>query len=387
MKAILLELAKGGKITRTSSPYAAACMVVPKKDDPLSGVKQWRLVIDFRPTNAITITSEVPIPNIQHLLEQLQGAKYFTLMDMDSGFFQIRIAPEDQHKTGFRTPYGHFEFKVMPKGLKGAPGTFQTVMMSALMDHVDVRCAIYLDDVVVYSPDLPTHIKDVELVLKALQESGIFPKASKCNFCKQRIEYLGHSVGADGIRPSDSKIADLAAWPEELKEVAHVRQFLGTMGYVRMFMGARFSDLSKPLLDLTKKGVEFKWTQEHTEAVRALKKRLVEYTQLQLPDQSKPYELETDASDYALGAVLKQEDRPLGFLSKKMNEAQQKYSTYQKEFLAIITALKKWEHLLRPATVKVFTDHSSLQHILNLKSSAMPRGMVARWMELWQSPA
>ena len=380
LKAELLKLAEKGIITHTPSPYGAPCMMVPKKADAAGGEKQYRMVINYKALNDITISAEAPIPNITTIMEQLHGAKYFTIMDMESGFHQVRVAPEDQHKTAFRSCYGQFEFKVMPFGLKGAPGTFQTIMHDILMEHVAVRCAIYLDDVLVYSPTLEAHIQDVAMVLSALRKHQMFPKFTKCRFARTQLEYLGYSIGADGIKPSMDKIKDVLLWPEQLKDVGQVQQFLGLVGFVRIFMGTRFADMAKPLTDLIKKGVKFEWRPEHTAAIQQLKRRLVDYTVLQIPDPAKPYTLWTDASGHSLGAVLLQDGKPLGFISKKMKEHELRYSTYQQELLALLTALKKWEHLLRPAKVTAFTDHRALQHLLSSKAADVPTGRMARWL-------
>ncbi|KAL8441241.1 hypothetical protein Emed_007593 [Eimeria media] len=358
----------------------APCMLVSKKTDKPGEPEKHRLVINYRELNKITISPEVPIPNITTIMEQLQGSKYFTLVDMESGFHQVRMAPEDQHKTAFRCYFGHFEFKVMPFGLKGAPGTFQQVMNDILWPHLAVRCAVYLNDVLVFSPSLEQHVEDVRMVLSALREHKMYPKISKCKFARRELDYLGFTVGAEGVKPSTEKVKDVQHWPEKLKSPTDVLQFLGLVGFVRNFMGTRFADMAKPLTELTKKKVPFVWTDEHTRAVRALKQRLINYTMLQLPDPDKPYVLWTDASVHSLGAVLLQDGKPLGFLSKKMNEQQQRYATYYQELLALMTALKKWEHLLRPATVTAFTDHQTLQHLLSPKSSDLPNRMVQRWL-------
>ncbi|KAL8442643.1 hypothetical protein Emed_007225 [Eimeria media] len=380
MKTELGKLAAKGYITITSSPYAAPCMLVPRKSDKPGDPEQFRLVINYQELNKISVSSEQPIPNITTIMEQLQGARYFTIMDMESGFHQVRVAPEDQHKTSFRCYLGHFEFKVMPFGLKGAPGTFQSIMTHILWEHVGIRCAVYLDDVLVYSPTLEKHVEDVAKVLKALRAHKMFPKITKCKFAQTELTYLGYTVGASGIKPSMDKVKDIVHWPEKLDSVTQVLQFLGLVGFVRMFMGTRFADMAKPLIDLTKKKVPFIWEEKHTKAIQLLKKRLINYTLLQLPDPAKPYVLWTDASQYSLGAVLLQDGKPLGFLSKEMNDQQQRYSTYQQELLALLTALKKWEHLLRPGQVTVYTDHSTLQHILQPKNSALPSRMVLRWL-------
>ena len=157
-------------------------MLVSKKSDKPGGEKQYRLVINYKDLNDQTIAAEAPLPNITTIMEQLSGAKYFTIMDMDSGFHQVRVAPEDQHKTAFRCYLGQFEFKVMPFGLKGAPGTFQTSMNDILLEHVNIRCAIYLDDVLVYSPTLEIHVKDVGMAWNHSCSILLFPVLSDLKF-------------------------------------------------------------------------------------------------------------------------------------------------------------------------------------------------------------
>jgi len=380
-KKILQNLLEGGKITHTSSPFAAPSMMVSKKDDA-KGKKQYRMVINFQGLNAITIAAEYPVPTIIDMLEKLHGAKVFTIMDMEQGFHQIRMAPEDQYKTAFRTFLGQYEFKVMPFGLKGAPGTFQAVMNHMFFEHIGVFVVVYLDDLLIYSKNMKDHIEHLEIVMKILRFHQLFPKLLKCLFAVCTLEYLGYTISKDGITPSQEKIKAIEIWPEQLENDTQVKQFLGTLNYCRMFMGMEYTDLARPLLDLTKKGVEFIWTDEHTKSVQELKKRLVNYTTLQIPDSSKPYELWTDASGYAIGAVLEQEGKPLSFMSKKMSPVQMRYSVYDQELLALVTALDKWKHLLRPAKVTVFTDHKALEYLQQIKAEKPMRGKTARWLDL-----
>jgi len=380
-KKILQNLLEGGKITHTSSPFAAPSMMVSKKDDA-KGKRQYRMVINYQGLNAITIAAEYPVPTIMDMLEKLHGAKVFTIMDMEQGFHQIRMAPEDQYKTAFRTFLGQYEFKVMPFGLKGAPGTFQAVMNHMFFEHIGVFVVVYLDDLLIYSKNMKDHIVHLEIVLKLLKFHQLFPKLLKCLFAVSVLEYLGYTISQDGITPSKDKVKAIELWPEQLENDTQVKQFLGTLNYCRMFMGMEYTELALPLLELTKKGVEFVWTDEHTKSVQELKKRLVNYTTLQIPDSSKPYELWTDASGYAIGAVLEQEGKPLSFMSKKMSPVQMRYSVYDQELLALVSALEKWKHLLRPAKVTVFTDHKALEYLQQIKAEKPLRGKTARWLDL-----
>ena len=366
-------------IQRSSSPYAAPVMLVPKKGDP-PGSPGSRMVINYRPLNAVTIVGEVPLPVIEDVLVCLQGAQWFTTMDMEQGFHQVRMAPCDMHKTAFRTFMGQFEWSVMPFGLKGAPGTFQSIMNSIFFDFIGKGVLVYMDDVLVYTKTFDEHMALLEKVLFRLWEHKMYPKLSKCKFAVQAIEYLGFHVGADGIRPSPEKVSAIEAWPTELANDTQVRQFLGTVNYCRNFMGPEFAVLAKPLQQLIKKGVDFVWTEEHTAAVKALKQRLVNYTTLSLPDLSKPFVLRTDASGQAIGAVLEQDGRPIGFLSQKLTEAEMRYSTYEQELLAIIKALEKWRQLLITSETIVYTDHQALQYLTKLNADKPIRGKIARWL-------
>ena len=189
-------------------------------------------------------------------------------------------------------------------------------------------------------------------------------------------------MGADGVKPSSSKVEAIRVWPEVLHNDTQVRQLLGTVNYCRMFMGPEFVVLAEPLVALTRKGVVFEWRDEHTEAVRALKERLINYTTLQIPDPRKPFILRTDASGVAIGAVLEQEGKPVGFLSAKMSDAERRYSTYEQELLAIVRALQRWRTLLLPAKVTVLTDHQALKHLMKLKADKTLEGRAARWLNL-----
>lgn len=376
---ILTQLKAAKWITLTSSPFAAPSMIVGKKDDS-SGKRQFRMVVNYQELNSMTISPEYPLPTIQDILDMLHGARIFTIMDMEQGFHQIRVAPTDQYKTAFRTCMGQYEFKVMPFGLRGAPGTFQTIMNEMFFHLIGRGVIAYLDDLLVYSPDEESHARLLRKVLKILRDNKMYPKISKCHFGAAEIEYLGYKVTKDGIIPSPEKVKAIEVWPEELTNESQVKQFLGTVNYCRMFMGPAFADLAKPLVELTKKGVDFKWENKHTQALKALKHQLANYVTLQMPDPAKPFVLKTDASGYAVGAVLEQEGKPLGFLSKKMSPAEVRYATYDQELLALIRALEKWRQLLLTADVTVYTDHRALQYLLTLKGSKPIRGRIARWM-------
>lgn len=374
------RLLKNDWIGPTYSPICAPSLMVDKHDDG-SGERKMRMVVNYKALNALTIAPDYPLPSIQYVLELLGGSKYFTTLDLDSGFHQIRLAPEDRWKTAFRSVFGLFEYRVMPFGLKGAPATFQANITAYLQPYLGQGVIAYLDDVLIYSPDLDTHVEILNNVLDIFAKHQFFPKLTKCKFAVQELEYLGYTVGADGVKPSPSKVAAIESWPEELSNDTQVRQFLGTVNYCRMFMGPSFADIARPLVRLTKKGVPFRWEEEHTSAVRKLKERLIHYTVLQMPNPKRPYELYTDASGYAVGAVLEQDGKPVGFHSQVMTPVQQRYSIYDQELLALIVALEKWKHLLRSASVIAYTDHQALMYLQRLDSTKPLRGRTARWLD------
>ncbi|CDJ66714.1 hypothetical protein ENH_00024200 [Eimeria necatrix] len=336
----IAKLSDSGWIGPTYSPSRSPMIMVDKRDDG-SGERKMRMVVNYQALNALTIAPDLPLPPIQTILELLGGAKYFSTLDFEAGFHLIRMAREDRWKTAFRSVLGLFEYRVMPFGLKGAPTTFQAKINAYLQPLLGQGVIAYLDDVLIYSSDLSGHASLLQQVLSIFPRHQFYPKFRNCKLARQIITYLGYTVSATGIKPAEDKIAAIRQWPEVLENETQVRQFLGTINYCRMLMRPDYADVARPLVDLTRKDVSFKWTELHTQAVRQLKQRLIDFTTLQVPDTTKPFELYTDASGYALGAVLEQDGKPIGFLSQAMSPTQQRYSIYDKELLALVTELDK----------------------------------------------
>ncbi|CDJ64775.1 LOW QUALITY PROTEIN: hypothetical protein ENH_00080530 [Eimeria necatrix] len=353
------KLSDNGWIGPTYSPICSPTIMVDKRDDG-SGERKMRMVVNYQALNPLTIAPDFPLPPIQTVLELLGGAKYFSTLDLETGFHQIRMAKEDRWKTAFRSVLGLFEYRMMPFGLKGAPATFQANIIAYLQPLLGQGVIAYLDDVLIYSSDISGHVSLLRQVLSVFLRHQFYPKFRKCKFARQTITYLGYTITAEGIKPAEDKIAAVRHWPEVLENKTQVRQFLGTINYCRMFMGPDYADVAQPLVDLTRKDVSFEWTELHTQAVRQLKQRLIDVTTLQVPDTTKPFELYTDASGYAIGAVLEQDGKPIGFLSQVMNPTQERYSTYSQELLALVMALDKWSQLLRISKVTAYTDHQAL---------------------------
>jgi hypothetical protein len=317
--------------------------------------------VDYRQLNALTVKSKYPIPVIDELLDELSGASWFSCLDLRAGFNQIRLAPGEEHKTAFQTHCGQFEYTVMSFGLTGAPNSFQGAMNTTLHPLLRKCVLVFFDDILVYSATYADHVQHLAQVFELLSQDQWLVKLSKCSFAKQSINYLGHVVSAAGVSTDPTKIAAVQAWPTPT-DVKQLRSFLGLTGYYRKFV-QHYAVIARPLTDLLKKGTLFIWTLNHTTAFNTLKQALTEAPVLALPDFSKPFQLQTDASDTGVGAVLLQNGHPLAFVSKSLGPKTRGLSTYEKEYLAILIAVDQWRSYLQHAEFTIFTDQRSLMHI------------------------
>ena len=290
LKKQLQEYLDSGRIRTSESPWGANVIFVKKKDGSL------RFCVDYRGLNERTVKNKYPLPLMDELFDRLQGAKYFSKIDLRTGFYQILMAPEDSAKTAFRTRYGLFEWTVLPMGLTNAPATFQHLMNSTFREFLDVCVLVFLDDIVVYSHTLGDHERDVRAVLQRLKDRGLYAKAPKCDLFRTEIEFLGHRVGSDGLRVLSSKVDAVRDWPQP-QNATDLRAFLGLTGFYRRFIEG-FSHVAAPLHELTqsKPGTPpFKWTAAAQAAFDELKKRLQQAPVLALPDPDKAYVVHTDA--------------------------------------------------------------------------------------------
>ena len=374
LKKQLEELVKAGFIQPSKSPFGAPILFVKKKDGTM------RMCIDYRALNNITIKNSYPLPLVDELFDQLQGAKYFSKLDLRSGYHQIRIDAQDVPKTAFRTRYGHFEFLVLPFGLTNAPGTFMHLMHETFREYLDDFVLVFLDDILIFSKTLEEHERHVKAVLDKLRASKLYAKESKCEFFKTEVEFLGHMVGRDGIRMMDDKVQAISEWPTPTK-VGDIRAFLGTAGYYRKFI-RDFSAIATPLTELTKEAVKFEWAAKHQAAFNKLKSAMQSAPVLALPDPKLPFVVHVDASGFATGAVLQQDQgkglQPIAYLSKKMLDAETRYPVHEQELLGIIVALKQWRHHLMGSkfTITIMSDHKSLTQF---KTQPQLSGRQARW--------
>jgi hypothetical protein len=368
-----------GRLRPSESPWGTNVIFAKKKDGTL------RFCVDYRGLNDLTVRNSYPLPHMDELFDRLQGASYYSKIDLRTGFYQIALHAADMEKTAFRTRYGHFEWTVLPMGLTNAPATFQHLMNKTFRQFLDRCVLVFLDDIVVYSRTLDDHLRDVRAVLQQLAAAGLYAKQSKCDLFMHEIEFLGHHVGRNGLRVMADKVQAVQDWPAP-RNAGDVRSFLGLAGYYRRFVEG-FSRLAAPLHELTHTadGQVFEWKAEHQSAFDTLKRGLKGAPVLALPDPDQPYVLNTDASDFATGAVLQQDQgrglQPIAYLSHKMSPAETRYPTHDKEMLAIIHALTEWRTYLQgrqPFTVRVRTDHNSLQYFMTQPSLSARQ---ARWLD------
>lgn len=364
------------------SPWSAPVWVVPKKMDA-SGKKKWRIVIDYRRLNDVTVSESYPLPLITDILDQLGHSKYFSTLDLASGFHQIKMGSSDAPKTGFTvstnsSSSGHYEFIRMPFGLKNAPATFQRLMNTALSGLQGLHCYVYLDDCIIYSHDLESHMTKLKLVFNKLREFNLKLQPDKCEFLRREVAYLGHIITDKGVSPNPEKVKSVTDFPTPTN-VKQIKSFLGLVGYYRRFI-ENFSKLTKPLTSLLKKDVPFNWTPEQENSFQILKDKLTTAPLLQYPDFSAPFVITSDASNYAVGAVLSQgdigKDKPIAYASRTLNKPEGNYSTTEKELLAIIFAVKTFRPYIFGRKFKIVTDHRPLVWLFNVKD---PGSRLIRW--------
>ncbi|KAJ9541044.1 hypothetical protein OSB04_027550 [Centaurea solstitialis] len=371
LKEQLEDLLSRGFIRPSVSPWGAPVLFVKKKDGSM------RLCIDYRELNRVTIRNKYPLPRIDDLFDQLQGAKYFSKIDLRSGYHQLRIRDRDIPKTAFRTRYGHYEFIVMPFGLSNAPAVFMDLMNRTFKDHLDEFIIVFIDDILVYSKSKEDHEAHLRITLETLQSKKLYAKFSKCEFWLEQVAFLGHIISGEGIKVDPAKVESISNWPKP-KNVSEVRSFLGLAGYYRRFV-ENFSKIALPLTRLLRKGVKFVWGEDQEKSFEELRKRLITTPILALPSGSEGFQIYSDASKSGLGCVLMQHGRVIAYASRQLKSYEVNYPTHDLELAAVIFALKIWRHYLYGETCDIFTDHKSLKYIFTQKDLNMRQ---RRWLEL-----
>ncbi|GKA15840.1 C2H2 and C2HC zinc fingers superfamily protein, putative isoform 1 [Tanacetum coccineum] len=319
------EMLSSGIIQYSNSPFASPVLLVLKKDGT------WRLCVDYRRLNDITIKDKFPIPIIEELLDELNGAKWFTKLDLRSGYHQIRVDEEDIPKTAFRTHHGHFE--VMPFGLTNAPASFQSLMNEVFEPYLRKSVLVFFDDILVFSRSLEEHVKHLEEVLQVMMKHRLFAKMSKCSFAQRELEYLGHIISEKGV------VAD----PKKIEKHG------------------------------------FEWSTEAETSFNQLKEAMINTPVLRLPDFTLPFTVETDACNVGVGAVLMQQGKPIAFLSKGLSKKNQMLSTYEEELLAVVMAINKWRPYLQGHHFIIKTDQQSLKYFLEQRVTSL---LQQKWLPL-----
>jgi len=371
----LEEWQSEGKISPSQSEWASNIVIVRKKDGSL------RFCVDYRQLNERTVKDSYPLPRIDDCLDCLGGANWFSTMDLRSGYHQVAMDERDKDKTTFVTRRGTFCFNVMPFGLCNAPATFQRLMDCTMRGLNYEVCLIYLDDIIVFSPDVATHLERLEVVLACLRRANLKLKPNKCSFLHRSVDFLGYKVSGRGIETDERKIDAVIRWPVPTK-LREVRGFLGLCGYYRRFVH-NFSEVAAPLHALTKKNVPFRWTQACQTAFETLKDQLTTAPILVLPRDEGEYILDTDASDHGIGAVLSQvhdgEEKVVSYASRLYSAAEQHYCVTRKELLAVVFFMKQFRQYLLGRPFRVRTDHAALQW---LRRTPEPIGQQSRWLEV-----
>src|SRR5262249_30157109 len=345
------------------SPYAAPVLLVKKKDGSL------RFVTDFRKLNEVTQLSGFPLPRIDDLLDSI-GAnnKYFSSLDMKSGFFGVKIDPADRHKTGFVTPDGHFEYERMGQGMKQSPLTYQMLISAVLSGLVLTgTVASYIDDIVIATPDVDAHLLALDAVLDRLRAANLTLHPGKCRFLQTEIEIFGFLIDKDGIRPSPYKVAALADLPPPVV-VKQVRSFHGMASFYRRFV-PKFSDRIRPLTELMQKDckdIPGQWGEGQQSAFDDIKQALLTSPILCHFDPYLPVVVKADASDIAIGGVICQKQRngavlPIAYASRMLSKAERNYTITEKEALAVIWLLESHRPYLYGTDVVIETDHQALK--------------------------
>lgn len=359
-------------IDRSQSPWSFPLVVVKKKDG------SDRMCVDFRTLNKIVKPVSFPLPLIDDILCLLGKARYFTALDLKSGYWQVQLDEKSKEKTAFACHKGLFQFNRMPFGLSNAPAVFQELMNIVLQGKEDFSIA-YLDDILIFSETAEKHLEHIQEVFDRLRKHGLKLKLKKCSFFQEQTEYLGFIINEKGVKPDPKKVAAIRQLPAPTS-VREIRGFIGMCSYYRRFI-PNFSQIAEPLIDLTRKYAKFRWSETCQRAFDYLKKSLTVVPLLTYPDINKPYVLYTDASDECVGACLTQqtdegEEKPIYYLSHKLSKTQKKWPTIEKEAYAIHYALQKLDHYLHNAEFVIRTDHKPLKYILD---SPMQNKKIQLW--------
>ena len=364
------HMLKQGVIEESSSPWMAPAVFIPKKSGEL------RICIDYRELNKQSVRDSYPLPLPDEVQDRLAGSKFFTTLDLHSGYWQLPVAPADREKTAFcpGPGMGLYQFCRMPFGLSGAPGSFQRLMDSILRGLPFVLT--YIDDILIHSPTEELHKEHLQLVFDRLQKAGLTLRGKKCHIGLPQVYYLGNVFSGAGMQPDPGKIQSVQEWPLPTNVTA-LKQFLGLASYYRRYV-ENFATMAAPLHTLTQKNVPFQWNQACDIAFSTLKGKLIESPVLSYPNfaaDAAPFVLQTDASAVGIGAILEQDGHVIAYFSRALTKAEKHYSVIQQECLAAVVAMKQFRHYLLGRQFTLMTDHAPLQWL----SAQKMEGLLCRW--------
>lgn len=363
------EMESKGIIEKSNSPWNSPLLLVPKKTDE-TGERKFRLVVDYHKLNSVTIPQSYPIPLIDEIIDQMGNSKIFTTLDLHAAFHQIPMDPASKEYTAFSTSYAKYQFCSSPFGLLSSPFTWLRCIQTVLAGLIGQGVFVYMDDIIIYSKDLNDHINILEKVFQQLITHKLKLNISKSKFFNQEVSYLGHIISGNGIKADPKKIDCMVKFPKPTT-LTEVQRFLGMCNYYRRYV-QNFAKIAKPLHNLCRKDIPFIWNENCEIAFEQLKKLLTTSPILIFPNFGDTFIVTTDASDYAVGAVISQGnipyDKPIQYFSKTLGPAQIKYSTIEKELLAIVWAIENFRHYLYGREFLVITDHKPLTYLFSAKN-------------------
>lgn len=367
------QMLRDGIIEPSNSPWNSPVVIVRKKDG------KHRFCIDFQKVNAVTKKDAYPLPHILGILDKLRQAKFISSIDLHQGYWQVRLSPDSKQITAFTVPgVGLFQFRVMPFGLHSAGSTFQRLMDLVIGPDLEPYCFAYLDDIIVLGDSFEHHLSLLQEVFRRLRHANLRLNPDKCQFGRRTLCYLGHLVTPEGIATDPGKV-DAIRRLQAPKTVRGLRRFLGIVSWYRRYVPT-FATIAAPLHKLLKKKQRWKWGPEQEAAFQEIKRRLTEAPVLTCPDFTKPFVLQTDASDFGLGAALTQDsegiERIIAYASRSLSDTEKKYSVTEKECLAIVWGIEKMRPYLEGYHFTILTDHQCLKWLQSIKS---PAGRLARW--------
>ena len=364
------DLERRGIVEPSRSLWLNPIVLQRKKNGTL------RFCVDFRKLNDIIELDGYEIPKIQEIISTLRDYKYFSVIDLKDGFFQINIKPEDREKTTFYTGERLMQFRKMPQGYKNSPGVFQRAMTVVLEGLIGPVCQVYIDDILIYGRTREEHRKNFKKVIERLTGYGLIENEEKRVYEQEEVEFLGYKISLNKIKPTIERAQGIMDYrrPKTKKEV---QRFLGKINYDRRFI-KDISLIAKPLYELTEKDKKFVWEEKHEKCFNEIKNKWKDELELIIPDESGNFELETDASATGIGAVLRQNDNPVAYISKNLTKEERNYGITEREFLAALWAMEKFQYYLSGKEFTLITDHKAIEAVKSKSEFGSPR--IQRWM-------